>query len=165
MLRRIAWLALALSLLPVAASARPLHRGLTPGVVRPMTAAEVCSIAWGTDRRFVTERMKQHVATVYGVAWKSRAKYEFDHLIPRSLGGADDVLNLWPEPLAEAKRLKDVLEVKLWKLVCAHELRLVDAQEWIRRDWRQAYQVFVGPLPPAALVGAPRLLITAKSEE
>jgi hypothetical protein len=29
-----------------------------------------------------------------------RAAYEVDHKIPRSLGGADDVLNLWPQPWA-----------------------------------------------------------------
>jgi hypothetical protein len=145
MLRRIAWIALALSVLPAAASARPLHRGLTPGAVRPMTAADVCAVTWGKDDRHVTPKMRAHVFAVYGIPREQWKDYELDHLISRDVGGADDVLNLKPQPWAEA-HLKDRLEVKLWRLVCAHELRLVDAQEWIRRDWRKAYRVFIGPL-------------------
>jgi hypothetical protein len=40
--------------------------------------------------------MKKQVAGWYHVSWSKRANYEFDHLVPRELGGADDVRNIWP---------------------------------------------------------------------
>lgn len=107
-----------------------------------MTTAQVCSTKWGTDARHVTASMRAHVFAVYGIPKAEWKDYELDHLIPRSSGGADDVLNLKPQKWVDARK-KDVLEVRLHKLVCNHELRLTDAQEWIRRDWRKAYQLFV----------------------
>lgn len=105
---------------------------LTPGATRPLTLQQVCETAWGRDQRFVSEAMKKHVAAAYGVRWEDRAQYEFDHLVPRSLGGADNILNLWPQPLGEAKRIKDPLEVRLGNMVCRGELTLAAAQKQMR---------------------------------
>lgn len=106
---------------------------LTPGVTRPLTLQQVCSTKWGKDKRFVSDAMKLHVATAYGIKWEDRDQYEFDHLIPRSLAGADNILNLWPQPLAEAKQIKDPLEVRLGKQVCRGELTLAAAQQQMRQ--------------------------------
>lgn len=118
---------------------------LTPGRTRPLSLDVVCSTRWGVDRRVVTTAMKRHVFAAYGLAWDTRGEYEVDHLIPRSLGGADDVLNLWPQPWAGTygARRKDVLEVKLGKLVCAGELPLRAAQRAIAADWVAAYDRYV----------------------
>ncbi len=105
---------------------------LTPGVVRPMTTAEVCSTHWSLDRRFVTEAMKRQVAAAYGVAWADRQHYEFDHLIPRELAGADDVKNLWPQMISEAL-IKDRRENQLHVAVCAGTMPLRAAQEEMRQ--------------------------------
>lgn len=110
---------------------------LTPGVVRPLTVEQICSTTWGTDRRLVTEKMKQQVITSYGLkreAVKARGKgpcCEIDHQIPRSLGGADDVRNLRPQPWDEADR-KDQQEARLHRLVCSGQLPLATAQEFMR---------------------------------
>jgi len=104
---------------------------LPPGAVRPLTAAQVCATRWGTDRRQVTEAMKREVAKRDGVRWADRARYEFDHLVPRELGGADTVDNLWPQPLAEAT-VKDRLENRLHRLVCTGQISLADAQNQMR---------------------------------
>lgn len=106
---------------------------LTPGTVRSLSQAQVCAIHWSTDARHVTQRMKRQVAAKYQVPWPATG-YVFDHLIPRDLGGADVIENLWPQPIAEAKR-KDRDEVRLHRAVCATppRLRLETAQEAMRQ--------------------------------
>lgn len=124
----------------------PTH---TPGVVRPMTQAEVCAVRWGTDARKVTPAMKRRVFAWYSIPQARRKDYEVDHLIPRSAGGADDVANLWPQPWVPDARLKDRLETRLHRLVCrTGELPLHEAQA-VMRDWQAAYERFIGPLPVA----------------
>jgi hypothetical protein len=105
---------------------------LTPGIVRPMTRAAVCAVRWGLDRRHVTQAMRRAVFTRYGVPWADRRLYELDHLVPRELAGADDVLNLWPEIWSDA-HTKDHEENRLHQAVCAGTLSLAEAQDRMRR--------------------------------
>ena len=121
-----------------------LNQDLTPGLIRPLSVETICATKWGLDRRFVTTAMKRHIAAAYGIPWTNRSCCEFDHLIPRSLGGADDILNLWPQSWADAKQ-KDHLEIILGNLVCAKKLSLYGAQRAIAKDWRAAYQIYVKP--------------------
>lgn len=104
----------------------------TPGVVRPLSRATICATTWGTDRRHVTVAMKRRVATAYGLAWTDRGRVEFDHLIPRELGGADDVRHLWPQAWPAAHR-KDVVETRLHRAVCAGTITLAAAQAQMRQ--------------------------------
>lgn len=138
-------LALALSLPAIADplySPDPLK---TPGQVRNLTAAEICATSWGHDERHVTDSMRQHVAGLYGIPWSAHSGYEFDHLIPRELGGADTIANLWPQPYVGTwnARRKDRLENVLHKMVCAEQIPLEVAQRAIQRDWIAAYKVYV----------------------
>jgi hypothetical protein len=127
-----------IALLLAAAITLPTKPTHTPGVVRPLTTTQVCSTKWGKDRRHVTEGMKREIAARYGLTRtdiKARGKgpcCEVDHLIPRELGGADDVDNLWPQPWADAT-VKDHDENRLHRAVCAGELPLRDAQDQMRR--------------------------------
>lgn len=107
-------------------------------MVRPLSHQVICGTKWGRDKRFITDKMKRHVAAAYGVPWAKRGQYEFDHLVPRALGGADKELNLWPQPLGQARHLKDPLEVRVWKLVCAGDVSLADAQQAFMDDWVSA---------------------------
>lgn len=132
---------------------------LTPGVVTAMTQAEICSTKWGADRRHVTPAMRRQVLANYGLlaadvkpaASSGHANLccEIDHLIPRELGGADDVGNLWTEPWADA-HIKDIIENRLHKAVCAGTITLAAAQDMMR-TWplyRPAPQTTLAPLSP-----------------
>lgn len=103
---------------------------LTPGAVRPLSVHQVCATRWGADRRHVTERMKVHVFAAYGVRLADRTRYEVDHLVPRELGGADDLLNLWPQPWVGTNNahVKDREENRLHRAVCAGTVTLAAAQ-------------------------------------
>ena len=129
---------------------------MTPGAVRPLSHATICSTIWSRDRRFVTARMKLNVYHSYKmIGPKDKAcvpdahgrRCEIDHLVPRSLGGADEPKNLWPQPFGtkpwNAAR-KDRLEVKLSRMVCKGQLKLIAARQMLVRDYRIAYRRLIG---------------------
>jgi hypothetical protein len=116
--------------------ARPIPKSdTTPGLTRNMTKTAICNTKWGLDRRHVTIKMKKTVFALYGVDWTLRKNYEVDHLIPRELGGADDVRNLWVQPWPDAHK-KDVVENRLHREVCAGTTMLEDAQRQMR-NWNR----------------------------
>ena len=51
-----------------------------------------------------------------------------DHLVPREVGGADDVHNLWVQGWASAKQ-KDLEENKWHRDVCSGAVTLAAAQQ------------------------------------
>lgn len=125
----------------------------TPGVVRSgLTKAKICSIKWGKDERHVTNAMKQQVFVTYGYSGYDDPRCvkdahgktcEIDHLISRELGGADDVKNLWPEAYGTKPwnaHLKDKLENRLHKEMCAGHITLKQARDMVTNDWRVAYK-------------------------
>ncbi len=93
-------------------------------------------------------KLREEAYARYGIARGHRsyvdenglrhAAYEVDHLVPIELGGApDDIRNLWPEPMGDAKR-EEVVEDELHHLVCSHRVPLAQAQAAMSRDWRTA---------------------------
>ena len=82
----------------------------------------------------------------YGYADINPAHYEEDHLIPLSIGGnPSDPANLWPQPrLSEWNaEKKDILEFKLYKLVCEGAVTLDDARHQISANWIETYKRYV----------------------
>ena len=130
--------------------------GLTPGVVRPgLTKAKICSIKWGKDERHVSAAMKKQVFTSYGYSGNDdpkcvpagKRRCEIDHLISRELGGADEVANLWPQAYGTSPWnavLKDKLENRLNKEMCAGQITLREARQMLKDDWRVAYRKYYG---------------------
>lgn len=118
---------------------------VTPGLVRALDLHTICTTRWGRDHRHITLKMKQDVARAYGVPWSKHRQYEFDHLVPRELGGADDELNLWPEPLTGPMNAhdKDRLENYLHKAVCHADLSLTDARNELLIDWQAAFRKYI----------------------
>jgi hypothetical protein len=128
----------------------------TPGSVRAgLTKDQICTIKWGQDERHVTEEMKLEVFKRYGYTGNDDPKCipagkrncEIDHLISRELGGADEVINLWPQSYGStpwnAVR-KDRLENRLHQEVCAGRLTLAGARAMMVKDWREAYKKYYG---------------------
>lgn len=129
-------------------------RSCTPGVVDPSVALDgpptvpglyvhtICKAGWATARRkalfplTVSEPLKARLVAAYGAyAGKSLRRYELDHLVPVSLGGAvANVGNLWPEAPPTPNR-KDGVEAALRTAVCSERITLGDAQRDIAAAW------------------------------
>lgn len=121
---------------------------LTPGVVRGgVSLHQICTTKWSRDVRHVTDAMKREVFAAYGMKnTVPPCPCEIDHLISRELGGADDVKNLWPQPYTGLwnARMKDRLENRLHKEVCAGQMELRSAQGQISENWTKLFQKFFG---------------------
>jgi 5-methylcytosine-specific restriction endonuclease McrA len=130
---------------------------LTPGLTRDLTVRKICRTKWGQDVRSVTSAMKQNVIDAYefdvkecpltSLKGKRVRRLEIDHLIPRSIGGADDEKNLWPQCYEQVKpdksqqengaHKKDRLETYIHAQLCKNpsaEL-LEEYQSKIRSNW------------------------------
>lgn len=129
---------------------------ITPGSSRAgLSKAKICSIKWGKDERHVTEAMKKQTFALYGYTGyddprcvpAGKRRCEIDHLVSRELGGADEVINLWPQAYGTSPWnavLKDKLENRLHKEMCAGNITLKKAREMLVIDWREAYKRYYG---------------------
>lgn len=131
---------------------------LTPGAHRELLERrEICATRWGLDARLVTPAMRRVVFSRYGLAGNGDAsrgcgldgsgrRYEIDHRLPRSLGGADVIENLWPQCYSGAYGAvrKDRLEVRVSRDMCAGRLTLDQARMIFLGDWRRAYRRYFG---------------------
>lgn len=124
-------------------------RSKTPGAVLAVTEADVCVPGYTKQVRNVPLSLKREVYASYGVAYVSGAD-EVDHFVPLTLGGSNDIKNLWPEPYNQTwgAHQKDELESALHRAVCfAKSLSLRQAQSLIAADWIAAYRQYVSPTP------------------
>lgn len=124
---------------------------LTPGLAATTDVHAICTRGYATHVRpkgALWRRLKDDAYNRYHLARGHRSSvspngvrrpaYEVDHLIPLELGGSPtDLRNLWPEPLADAKR-KDKVENQLHTLVCSGRITLTAAQGAIARNWPTA---------------------------
>jgi len=115
---------------------------LTPGEVRDMTVEEICDTTWSKVPRKIYNSHKKYVSEQYNVPWELRAEYEFDHLIPRCLGGADSVKNLFPQYRKGymSALIKDKAERRACVMVCKGELDLKETQQRFASDWVSLYK-------------------------
>lgn len=127
---------------------------LTPGATNPDVTQDniyqtVCVAGWTKTIRpaaSYTNELKAKQIEQYGYVDKDLSHYEEDHLISLQLGGhPTDPQNLWPEAYDSpcGARVKDVIETKLKRLVCAGQLTLQDAQQIIATNWIEAYKKYV----------------------
>lgn len=148
----LAVLALALSCTALASDLP--NPAFTPGAVNPNVTQinihqTVCVKGYTKTIRppaYHTNKLKKQQLREYGYADTNPKHYEEDHLIALSIGGApNDPRNLWPEPrISEwnAKK-KDHLEFVLYKMVCAQEITLAEAQRAMAVNWIEAWKRYV----------------------
>lgn len=137
------------TLLGSPASPEPDSR-TTPGAVDPNIRQSnidttICrpGYARGVRPPYAIMRQLKHDAMVREHPGQRYADFEFDHLIPISLGGALlDPRNTWLEPIAGQRGAytKDKIEYVLWVHVCRHEIPLATAQRAIAVNWIAVYR-------------------------
>lgn len=115
----------------------------TPGAVfGGATREEICVKGYSSTVRNVPVRLKKKVFARYGIAYPVPfGSYEIDHLIPLSLGGSNDIANLWPksaEPFPGFYE-KNITGNYLLENVCAGAIALTVAQQRIANDWFLIY--------------------------
>jgi len=120
---------------------------LTPGDTFPgVTVDDVCTPGWAKEHRSVTESMRDQVYAEYKRT-RGPSCCEVDHLVPRELGGSNEIKNLWPQPddPRPGDAEKDQLENELHKRVCKGEMPLADAQKCIESNWVECWEKYVVP--------------------
>lgn len=118
----------------------------TPGAIDPAVtqaniATTICKSGYTATVRPSTSQTNKLKAQMYkAYRIKTGTVSELDHLVSLELGGANDVLNLWPE-VGSLPNPKDAVENALHTAVCAHKVTLAAAQQAIASNWMTAEQV------------------------
>ncbi|MBC7457392.1 MAG: hypothetical protein H7235_03880 [Bdellovibrionaceae bacterium] len=100
--------------------------------------------------RNILDSEKAAVAKAYGnIPQADWPKYEFDHYLPLCAGGSNNIQNLWPQPIAEAKQ-KDVIEVQVCSALKAGTMTQTVALQKIN-DWFKQRQLTTTSLNTAQL--------------
>jgi len=113
----------------------------TPGSVLNVSSDQVCQPGYASSVRDVSESERDQVYAAYGIANTAPGQYEIDHLVPLSLGGSNDISNLWPQPDSAnlGNQEKDAVENYLHDQVCSGSMSLADAQRSIASNWVTVY--------------------------
>ncbi|HEX5308941.1 MAG TPA: hypothetical protein VFW38_07665 [Solirubrobacteraceae bacterium] len=131
------------------------HDGLpdphcTPGAISagvPLTA--ICAFGYSHSVRppeSYTEPLKLAQMRAYRLPC-SPSRYEEDHLVPLSIGGAPrDPRNLWPEPRSGPNNAeqKDHLETWAARMACARHIPLGQLRHEMATDWIALYRAAGG---------------------
>jgi hypothetical protein len=123
---------------------------LTPGATLAVTAQDVCAPGYGRRVRDVPREVKRTVYASYGISERAPGEYEVDHLISLGIGGSNSTRNLWPQANWTSPwnaRVKDALENRLHRDVCAGRVDLQTAQHDMATDWIAAYQRYFQRVP------------------
>ena len=126
----------------------------TPGAsFEDVKAEDLCALHYTLGVRKPRFNAKVEAFARYGVSIRDRDMFQVDHLIPVSLGGNNNLENLWPQPYDErvGAELKDQLERKLRGLVCSNLISLEAAQQAIAQNWWAAYGAYMAiPTDPGS---------------
>ena len=121
------------------------NKNLTPGKAASTNVAEVCVKDYAIKSRNVTQSTKIKVYKQYGVSVDTcRKGCKIDHLIPLSIGGSNDITNLWPHEYGAEWTVfeKTRLEVLLRKEICNSGMPIAEAQSCIATNWTTCYNKF-----------------------
>jgi hypothetical protein len=114
-----------------------------PGETRDWHSVMICETTWSKIPRRIYDSHKRVVSNHYGIDFDTeKSLYEYDHLIPRCLGGADTVKNLFPLPRTGAWNAydKNRLERQACIMVCKGKLELERTQNLFAKNWIRLYR-------------------------
>jgi hypothetical protein len=113
----------------------------TPGAVLSTQASEVCDAAFASSVGDAPQNLREEVYADYGLNSGASSSYPIDQLIPASLGGSNDIANLWPSPLSPAPGFNEKAEAAVWlrQQVCSGNVSLQEAQRQMAADWTTVY--------------------------
>lgn len=127
----------------------PAHPGVVnPAVTDATMAATICVHGWTATVRPPTSYTNKLRAAQTPAGFKP-GDGELDHRLSIEDGGDPrDPANLWWMIYADryGARVKDVLETKLSRSVCAGKISLEEARSALMGNWLVAYEKYVGPL-------------------
>ena len=119
---------------------------LTPGGVMSTNTTLICVTGYSTTVRDVPESEKKKVFAEYGIQYPApNGMFEIDHSVSLSIGGSNEITNLWPQYYRKNASLiadaydKDKLEKYLLKKVCKEGFPIEEAQREISTDWYYWY--------------------------
>jgi hypothetical protein len=135
---------LALLIMPVSVLAYDFlpNKTLTPGAYASGSIKEICEAGYPERSRRVSQSTRKKVYARYNVDTSTcRGGCKIDHLIPLSIGGSNDISNLWPHEYTQFWSVykKTRLEVRLRREVCSGALPLREARECIASNWTVCY--------------------------
>lgn len=118
----------------------------TPGDVRKETTIkDICTPNFTKTIRNVPESLKKQVYAEYGMNSKQKpCPCEVDHFISLTLGGSNDIKNLWPESYQNpmGAREKDKLENYYHRQICAGKITQEQVIKELREDWTKYYSKY-----------------------
>lgn len=116
----------------------------TPGAIFGGVIKEiVCVSGYTKIVRNVSKNIKKKVFEMYNIDYPVPfGSYEVDHLIPLSLGGNNEIANLWPKKADSVLGFfeKNVVANYLHEEVCNDKISLSVAQDQIAKDWTAIYK-------------------------
>lgn len=122
-----------------ASGATAVNSSTTPGSTSPGASQEtLCASAVKAPR--LTKTLKAQVFAAYHVKKKQQRRYVIDRLVPASLGGTNDLTNLWPQLRADAAA-KNAEATSIRASVCSGKVDLPTAQQAYASNWSTATQV------------------------
>jgi hypothetical protein len=120
------------------------NKTMTPGKIIPgVTRQDVCQSGYAKKvRSDLTKTKKQMIYRNYNVPYDT-SKYQIDHLVPISIGGSNDVENLWPQPIVHNAGYLEKQQVAQWlhEKVCNGSIQIEEAQRLMLKDWHQGWHM------------------------
>ncbi len=115
----------------------------TPGAIFPdITLEKICTSGYTKTVRDVSTSLKKQAYRSYTIPYPQPfGTFELDHYIPLTLGGSNDIANLWPFAADPRPGFieKDLTVNYLRRKVCAGEISLAAAQRAITTPWVEVY--------------------------
>ncbi len=134
-----------------ARGSRPDRRCSPGAYYAGLTTSVICASTFRTSSvRNVPQSEKYAVEREYGMQARLYGRsLEIDHIVSLELGGSNNIANLFPEPGSGTANysVKDRLENRLHRMVCAGQMTLSRAQTQIASDWQALYRQVFGVVP------------------